>query len=141
MIVLLLSACSAPDWETLAGDKFQWSDFEGKVVVVNIWAEWCAPCREEIPELNELYQQQAELGLAIFGLHFDRPAPDKLASDADELAIEFPVISVMTSPVITELWPQVLPSTYLYDESGNELAVLVGPQTRESLLAAVEKWQ
>lgn len=67
-----------PDFEgedILTGQKFKLSEFRGKVVIVDFWATWCAPCVKEMPMLRKLYEQHREQGLEIIGVSLDRSIP------------------------------------------------------------------
>src|SRR5690606_30315980 len=70
---------------TLAGDSVCLSDLEGRVILLNVWATWCPPCREEIPDLQELYEAHADRGLEIVGVSVDgrgeAPAIERFADD------------------------------------------------------------
>src|SRR5690606_29773613 len=56
---------------TLAGDSAHLQDLRGQVVLLNVWATWCGPCREEIPALQELYEQHRDRGFEIVGVSID----------------------------------------------------------------------
>ena len=133
----VLAACSRPDWTDVEGHAYRWSQFQNQPVVVNVWAQWCAPCREEIPELNALYQQQAALGVQVFGLHFDRPDSAALSEQIAAMQVAFPVMFDIEDQTLKDLWPEVLPSTYLFNAKGELITTLIGPQTKESILAAI----
>ena len=129
-----LASCDRADTLTLAdGTEQPWSALEGDWLLVNYWAKWCAPCRVEVPELNELH----EAGTAVLGVNFDGLAGAELQADILELGIRFPV--ALHDP--RERWgaarPEVLPTTFLVAPDGSLHAVLVGPQSRESLTAAM----
>jgi thiol-disulfide isomerase/thioredoxin len=97
--------------------------------VVNYWAIWCKPCREEIPELNQLNQID---NVVVLGVNFDRKVGEALVSDAAELGIEFTIIDD-PSPRLDITRPSVLPTTLILSPDGDLVATLVGPQTAESI--------
>lgn len=127
-------ACNgAATLELADGSVQSWSTLEGDWLLVNYWAEWCAPCRVEVPELNEMHAA----GTMVLGVNFDGLAGSELNADIAELGIRFPV--AVHDP--RERWgatrPEVLPTTLVVGPDGNLHAVLVGPQDRESLARAM----
>jgi thiol-disulfide isomerase/thioredoxin len=108
-----------------------------KLVLINYWAIWCAPCRKEVPELNELMHEQADK-LLVVGVNFDQAEGEKLASEVKRLGIEFP--SLLIAPEQQDprtLWNlppvTVLPETLIIDAQGNLQQRLIGPQDKASL--------
>ena len=120
-------AIAAPDWDQLAG----------KWIVVNYWAEWCKPCRVEIPELNRLHEAGADAGIVVLGVNFDGLTGERLQRLIDQFHIEFPVLLEDPAPRWSQERPTVLPTTLVIDPDGKLHEVLVGPQTFESLAEAV----
>jgi len=101
----------------------------GKWRVVNYWSEWCAPCRTEIPMLNALNLELAAEGIAVVGVNFDEDPRALTLEIAEELEIEFPVL---TNEEVVRLGlrpPDVLPTTYLLSPAGEAVAKLIGMQT------------
>lgn len=84
----------APDFQlaNLNGELIRLSEFEGKVIILNFWATWCAPCRMEIPHLNNLYSTYREQGLSVIGIALDPSGPEILKSFAQELNIDYPIL-------------------------------------------------
>jgi len=122
-------------------------------LVVNYWAEWCGPCRHEIPELNELDGATLAPGgigdetataassavlISVLGVNYDGLLDEKLAEVSKRMDITFGVLA--TDP--RERWqqpaPTVLPSTYLIAPGGEFVETLIGPQTRAGILSRIE---
>ena len=121
---LLLSGCSS---EPIGVVPSQWS-------VVNYWAIWCKPCREEIPELNQLNQIE---NVVVLGVNFDGKVGEALVSDADALGITFDLIDD-PAPSYNITRPSALPTTLVLSPEGTLVATLVGPQTREAIIASID---
>ncbi len=134
----LLSACGQPEFVDAEGNSFDWQDYNGQWLVVNFWAEWCAPCLEEIPELNRLHNTENQ---RVLGVNFDRPELNELQRQISALGVQFPVIYSEQKQRLKELTPQVLPTTYVFDQQGKLLKTLVGPQTQQSIEIAMKKGQ
>lgn len=134
LLVVLLCACSQSEFVDSEGNNIEWKDFEGQWLVVNFWAAWCAPCLEEIPELNRLH---AEPGQSVLGVNFDHPALAELKRQIRTLNVQFPVVHTEQQHRLQKLTPQVLPTTYVFDQQGLLRKTLVGPQTQVSIKAAM----
>ena len=130
LLITLLSACSEPEFVDAEGNQFDWQDFQGQWLVVNFWAEWCAPCRDEIPELNYLHRGAEQ---RVLGVNFDQPDLTELQRQIDALAVRFPVLHTEQQQRLKNLIPQVLPTTYVFDRQGLLQHTLVGPQTQASI--------
>ncbi|CAN7492953.1 TlpA disulfide reductase family protein [Pararhizobium sp. LjRoot238] len=104
------------------------ADFRGKVVLLNVWATWCLPCRKEMPTLDRL---QAELGGSAFevvALSIDRGGADAVRKFYTEIGIQHLAIHVdASSQVAFALATAGLPTTLLFDAEGRELGRLIGP--------------
>ncbi len=126
-LAALISACGEPDFHTHDGGKGTFDDWQGQWLVLNYWAEWCAPCIEEIPELNAFarqYEQQAR----VIGVNFDNVTGDTLQAQIDKLGIEFPVALQDPGPALGLSRPRALPTTYIFNPAGELSAALEGPQ-------------
>jgi thiol-disulfide isomerase/thioredoxin len=80
-------AATLPNPEGLPQSASQW---QGKIVIVNFWATWCLPCREEIPELIETYTTYRDQGLVIVGVAIDEA--EKVAEFSEEFGINYPIL-------------------------------------------------
>ncbi len=128
----------APDitGTALTGDEFALTDYRGKVVVLNVWASWCAPCRAEAPSLNQVSRELAPRGVQFIGLdtrdttasaeafvrRFDVPYPNVWDPDA-QLQLAFR----------DSLPPQAIPSTLLIDRRGRVAGRILGEVDRTQL--------
>ena len=123
--VLALSVVSCQDQHVALPAQGQWR-------VVNYWAVWCGPCREEIPELNRLHKGT---DLVVYAVNYDGKQGEELASQAATMNIEFTILAQDPGPALGVERPRVLPTTLLVDPAGRVTDTLVGPQTQETLLA------
>ncbi len=106
---------------------------EAKWRIVNYWSEWCAPCRLEIPMLNELNETLSPTNVTIVGVNFDEDPREKTLSIAEDMGIDFPTL---TMELVSELQlraPDVLPTTYILSPENEVVAKMIGLQTEESL--------
>jgi thiol-disulfide isomerase/thioredoxin len=115
------------------GEAIGLADFRGKVVLLNIWATWCAPCRREMPTLERL---QAELGgpdFEVVALSIDRKGISVVKEFYDELGLRELGMYVDTSAKASrELGALGVPTTLLIDREGNEIGRLLGPAEWDS---------
>lgn len=135
--ILLLTACAKVDFVDATGKGYALSDLRGKYLFVNYWATWCAPCIKEIPELNKLSREHRD-SLTILGVDFDQVEGEELNKEIAKMKIDFPVFASEPSGLLGVKIPEVLPTTYVFDPSGNLIATLVGPQTETTLIAYLE---
>lgn len=121
----------------LDGNALPLADLEGRWVFVNYWAEWCAPCREEIPELNALQAEEGDRVL-VLGVNFDQLPVDVMGPQAEKLGIRFAVAAEDPRDLLGITLPEVLPSTYVFDPEGRKKGVLIGPQNLDQLRRAMQ---
>ena len=131
-----LVACSEDASRLADGTAVAWSQRDGEYVAINYWAEWCDPCREEIPQLNALHHDRDATRLVILGVNYDRISGESLAALIDEMGIEFPVLVSDPSERFDYDVPTMLPTTVIIGPDATVHEILIGPQTRESLLHA-----
>lgn len=104
------------------------SDFQGKVVLLNIWATWCGPCRKEMPTLDRLQAKLGGPGFEVVALSIDRGGIAKVKEFYAETGIRNLAIYVDTSgTAIGEFGIFGLPGTLLLDREGREIGRLTGP--------------
>ena len=118
---------SVPDvtMETLDGRSISMADQQGKVVLVNFWATWCGPCREEIPFLVRLAERYPD-HLTVIGVSEDHGSPDAVAAFAEQYGVNYPI--VMSTPEIKRAFPGVfaLPTSFVVDPEGRIMESHVG---------------
>lgn len=130
----IVSGCTANDKGKNEPDI---SDFKGQWVVINYWAEWCKPCLEEIPELNELDRKFDDI--SVLGVNYDGATGEDLAQQMSNFSIEFPVLNYDPATVLGTPRPSVLPTTLILNPQGELTATLIGPQTVHSLAQATNQ--
>ena len=140
LTLLFLFACSKPDYELFEGPKGNKSDFLGKWLVVNYWADWCPPCIKEMPELESFYNQNENKAL-VLAYNFDRLEGSDLKDQILRFKVNVP--SILNDPGLLFGWetPPSLPATYIINPEGKLVETLIGPQTRDSLEAIIKKYE
>lgn len=110
--------------------------WSGQWRVVSIWAEWCKPCWQEIPELNQFNSLQKESNIKLLGFNFDELEAADLALISQKMAIKFPVLTQWPAQWAVPEIPG-LPATIIISPDDDIDQILLGPQTVESLQAAL----
>jgi peroxiredoxin len=100
------------------GGNIKLSEQRGNIVLVNFWASWCGPCREELPAFEKLYQEYQDLGVEILAVNVDSEA-EKANVLLDDIEVSFPVL-FDTSGEVSQLYDvNAMPTTVLVDRDGN----------------------
>lgn len=115
---------------------FDLTSLRGKVVYVDFWASWCAPCRVSLPRFNALRQQLAGAGLEVVGVSVEEDST-ALRRAVQSAGLSYPVLQ-MQSPELAALWQvPAMPTGYLLDRSGRVRSVHLG--FRESEFPALKQ--
>lgn len=110
---------AAPDFtlRSVSGPNFRLQEQRGRVVLINFWASWCGPCRQEIPHLNRLYDKYRAAGFVLLAVNVDENAGNA-ADLALKLGLRFPVL-LDTDKAVSHLYElSTMPSTVLIDRDG-----------------------
>ncbi|MFL6227603.1 MAG: TlpA family protein disulfide reductase [Pyrinomonadaceae bacterium] len=115
---------------TLDGQKFKLADYEGKVVVVNLWASWCNPCRHEIPEMVKMYGDYKGRDVEVVGLTMEDDrgnTPEAVRQSVKDLQINYRVAWAEKDLYATLLAPGFqIPQTYIIDRQGRIRKKFIG---------------
>jgi len=135
---LLLGGCGADYGLDQHGQAVKAEQIEGHWLVLNYWAEWCGPCRIEIPELNAAAKQWQGQGVQVLGVNFDGLQGEDLKKASEALGIGFTVLA--SDPAERYQLPrsEALPVTYIIDDKGKVREQLMGEQTLEGLKQKIE---
>ena len=134
-IGLILAGCAEDIGVDQYGRKVAVERLEGQWLVINYWAQWCAPCRTEIPELNALEKQLKEQSVQVLGVNFDALQGEKLSKAAQDMGITFTVLAQDPAERYQLPRAEVLPVTYIVDDQGRMRERLLGEQTAAGLAA------
>ena len=110
---------AAPDFtlHVMNGANLRLQEQRGRVVMVNFWATWCGPCRQEMPQLNRLYEKYHAAGFVLLGVNVDDDT-SKAAEVAGKLGVTFPVL-LDTDKTVSKLYElSTMPSTVIIDRDG-----------------------
>ncbi len=110
----------APDFtlKSRSGENIKLSELRGQVVMINFWASWCGPCRQEMPLLEELYKKYQPLGFTLLGVNVEMDSEAALHWLKD-MDVSFPIL-FDTQNITSELYGvSAMPTTLLVDRDGN----------------------
>lgn len=124
------------DVKRLDGSEASLASYRGKVVLVNLWATWCPPCREEMPALEKLYQDDRSKGLVVLGI--DQGESAKVAGEyARERGVSFPVLVDDAQQYGRAYAAQGIPTSVLVDRRGRIVKGIDGQMTLAQMQALV----
>jgi cytochrome c biogenesis protein CcmG, thiol:disulfide interchange protein DsbE len=138
------AGATAPEYAAvdLAGDSVSLGDLRGQVVLLNVWATWCAPCRVEIPELQALHEEHGQRGLRVVGVTVDsRHALDDVRQFIDEFGMTYDVWLDPDHTVLDRFSGAGVPLSVIIDRDGRIAWRHLGMFQRgdPNLLAALER--
>ena len=133
-------AVKAPDFELVNtdGKKVKLSDYKGKIVIIDFWATWCPPCREEIPHFVEL-QKEYKDDLTILGISLDTGTKNEVVPFIKEYKINYPIL-FGTKEVVSDYGDiQAIPTAFVIDQEGNIVNTFIGYHEKSVFKAEIEK--
>jgi cytochrome c biogenesis protein CcmG/thiol:disulfide interchange protein DsbE len=128
---------SAPDFtlDNLAGGQTTLSDLRGQIVLVNLWASWCLPCRAEMPAIERVYRSYKDLGLEVLAVNAtNQDSVDAARAFVQERGLTFPVLLDQTGSVSAAYNLRGLPSSFFIDRQGVIRSVVIGGPMNEALI-------
>lgn len=132
----------APDLElqTLNGEPLNLAEQKGKVLLVNFWATWCAPCRKEIPDLIDLHAEYESEGLRVIGVATDQEGAEAVRPFAEKHKINYPIV-LDTSKTVQSNFDSMygLPTTYVVNPEGQIVRRVLGIFPVEEMRPTLEE--
>jgi cytochrome c biogenesis protein CcmG, thiol:disulfide interchange protein DsbE len=130
----------APDFAllTVGGETVQLSALKGQVVLINVWATWCPPCRAEMPAIEAVSKQYQDEGFVVLAVNMQEDGPT-VAAFMDEHRLTFPALLDSDGSVSATYQARVLPSSFFVDRKGVIRAVYRGPMPRSVIAGTVDQ--
>ncbi|WP_239646324.1 TlpA family protein disulfide reductase [Nocardiopsis prasina] len=126
---------------TFEGDELSLSEYEGRILVVNVWASWCGPCRAEQPVLDEVHAEYGDLGVDFLGVNIKDNETAAIAYTENK-GVEYPSLYDQPGEIPQAFRetvpPRAIPSTLLIDPEGNIAARVIGPTTYGQLTGLLD---
>jgi len=114
-------------FEDFSGKKIDLKDYHGKLVIINFWATWCAPCKEEMPSLDSLYQDDDFKNLQVFAVNMENPNTQKTKKFFNDLNIKkLEIYFDSNLNFVREFKLRGVPTTILINKKGEEFARIIG---------------
>lgn len=131
------------DTQSIDGQSLHHQDFQGRVLIVDLWATWCPPCRQEVPHFVDLQQRYGEAGLSVIGFNYERAMTNRGAEQTIRKFLARQPVNYPLALGTPELKVQVprfrgYPTTLFIDGSGMVRATVVGSRPLEYLEAMVQ---
>ena len=114
-------------FEDFSGNEINLKDYRGKLLIINFWATWCAPCKKEMPSLDKLYQDNSFNNLKVLAVNLENPDPLKSKNFFINLKIE--KLEIFFDPelnFVKEFKLRGVPTTVLINKKGEEFARIIG---------------
>lgn len=132
LLCLPLSALAAEFvLQDVQGKTQRLSDYRGKWVLVNLWATWCPPCLNELPELNALHKAHKDKDLVVIGIAMEYASAKVVTDFVKKHGLSYPIV-LGNDKILAKIGDlEVLPTSYLYNPAGEQVAAQKGEVTRE----------
>jgi thiol-disulfide isomerase/thioredoxin len=133
---------SAPDFtlDRLNGGQMTLSEMRGQVVLINIWATWCVPCRIEMPALEQAYQDYRDQGLVVLGVNATYQDSEKdIAPFIQQFGMTFPILLDRTGRVDQSYEVRGLPTSFFVDRQGMIRYVSIGAMNNAVIRSRIEE--
>ncbi|MEK9650199.1 MAG: TlpA disulfide reductase family protein [Gammaproteobacteria bacterium] len=131
LLCLVIFGCTRPDIELHDSRDIFYQDTLGSFVIINYWADWCAPCIKEIPQLASF--AKANKDKLVFAFNYDRVEGRELTQLVNKFGIDYP--SLISHP--NNFWdipsPQTLPATFIINKNGELIKSFLQPVSKEDL--------
>ncbi|QHQ60914.1 redoxin domain-containing protein [Anaerocolumna sedimenticola] len=132
------------------GNEHTLSDYKGKVVFLNFWASWCPPCKEELPHIEELYQEYSKNEDEVIFLGITNPKnedypynqdeeKDKIISFMDKNGYTFPTLFDETGEILHDYYISAFPTTFMIDKEGNIYGYVPGMMTKDMMKNVIDQ--
>ena len=128
----------APDFtlDSLAGDQVALSALRGKVVLVNLWASWCGPCRAEMPAIDRVYRANRSRGFEVLAVDAtNQDSESNARAFVEQLGLTFPILLDRTGSVSRRYLLRALPTNFFVDRRGVIRSIMVGGPMSEALIS------
>ncbi len=122
------------------GGEFDLADHRGKVVLINFWATWCAPCIVETPLLVDTYAAYRDSGLVVVGVSLDRDGFDAVIPFLERFRVDYPVIMGGTNLARAFGGAYILPTTFFVDREGSIVSRINGQLHKDVLLEELRQY-
>jgi len=124
--------------ESTKGNKIKLSDYRGKIVIVDFWATWCPPCREEIPSFVQL-QNEYKSDLQILGVSLDQETKKDIPFFMQKYKMNYPVLFANYEIVNNYGGIEAIPTTFVIDQNGNIINSFIGYHDKSVFVAEIER--
>ncbi len=101
-----------------SGKNIRLSDLRGQVVMINFWASWCGPCRQEMPILDDLYKRYSKLGFTLIGVNVEQDS-SKANAYLKDIPVSFPILYDTANQTSKLYNVNAMPTTVMVDRNGN----------------------
>lgn len=132
------------------GEEHTLSDYKGKIVFLNFWASWCGPCKEEMPHIEELYEEYGKNQEDVIILGVANPKTEDYPNNVDEKTedivsfldsnnLSFPTVFDETGEIFKNYYITAFPTTFMIDKEGNIFGYVPGKMTKEIMINVIDQ--
>ncbi|MBC7924576.1 MAG: redoxin domain-containing protein [Bryobacteraceae bacterium] len=125
-------------WTSVDGQKWDLKENRGSVVLLNFWATWCRPCREETPDIVRVYENYRGRGVTVAGVTVDKKPLDVVPAFVNQYRVSYPILIPVADSAVTDA-VQSIPTSFLLDRKGRIARVWIGLLHEKELSGNIEE--